>query len=136
MAEVETDIRTLLMTKAGVTSIFGASPNTRIHTDHKEFSLVEDNYPYAIIRTVTEAPDYVHDGALPVTGLYQIDIYSDVLSTAKSGFAAIKTEMSALTGTMGTSTVGHSFVTDIRGGFDPDVKIFRRSVDVEIGLNG
>lgn len=135
MAELESSLRTFLCGKAGVTAIFGATAVCRIAVDRWDPRL-DTVYPYAIIRTVSEAPDYAHDGALPDTGVYQIDVYSDSKTTANSGTTAIRDELSGFSGTMDASTVGHSFVVNTRGDFDPASRVFRRSTDVEIGQNG
>lgn len=137
MAEIEYSIRTYLCAQAGVTAIFGATADCRIHIDHRDETLDEDTtYPFAIIRTVVEAPAYAHDGALPDTGIYQIDVYSDDKLTANSGTTAIRAELSGFSGAMSASTVGRSFIVNTRGGFDPDSRTFRRSTDVEIAQNG
>lgn len=135
MAEIESSLRTYLCAQAGVTAIFGATAVCRIHVDRRDSKLTTA-YPYAIIRTVTEAPMNAHDGALPDTGTYQIDVYSDSKTTANSGTTAIRTELTGFSGTMSASTVGHSFIVNTRGDFDPDTRTFRRSTDVEIGQNG
>lgn len=136
MAEIEYSILAYLCAQSGVTAIFGATAVCRIHLDRRDETLDPTTYPYAIIRTVTEAPMYAHDGALPDTGVYQIDVYSDDKLTANSGTTAIRAELSGFSGTMSASTVGHSFIVNTRGDFDPDSRTFRRSTDVEIGQNG
>ncbi len=135
MAEIEYSLRTFLCGKAGVTAIFGATADCRIHVDRSD----ETNptvYPFAIIRTVTEAPVYAHDGALPDDGVYQIDVYSDDKLTANSGTTAIRDELTGFSGTMDAHTVGSSFIVNTRGDFDPESRVFRRSTDVQIGQNG
>ena len=135
MAEIEESLRTYLCLQSGVTAIFGATAVCRIHVDRRDPKLTTA-YPYAIIQTVTEAPLYAHDGALPDTGVYQIDVYSDSKTTVNSGTTAIRTELSAFTGAMSGVTVGRSFVVNTRGNFDPDTRTFRRSTDVQIAQNG
>lgn len=135
MAELEESLRTYLCAQSGVTAIFGATADCRIFVDRSD-PTNPTLYPFAIIRTVQEAPDYAHDGALPDTGTYQIDVYSDSKTTVNSGTTAIRTELSGFSGAMNGITVGHSFIVNTRGGFDPDARIFRRSTDVEIGQNG
>jgi hypothetical protein len=135
VADIETSLKAYLCAQAGVTAIFGATASCRIYVDRKD-EAADNTSPFAIIRTVAEAPDYAHDGALPDTGLYQIDVYSDSKTTANSGAAAIKTELSGLTGTMSAVTVGHCFVTDTRGEWDEESRTFKRSTDYEIGQNG
>ena len=134
MAELESSLRTFLVGKSGVTDIFGSS-KTRIYIDRIDPKITVA-YPFAIIRTVTEAPMYAHDGALPDTGVYQIDVYSDSKTTVNSGTTAIRAELSAFTGTMDQVTVGRSFIVNTRGDFDPDTRTFRRSTDVEISQSG
>ena len=135
MAEIKYSIRTYLCAQTGVTDIFGATADCRIHIDRKSDTEAA-TYPFAIIRTVTEAPDYAHDGALPDTGVYQIDIYSDAVLTADSGTTAIKTELSGFSGTMEDHTVGSSFIVNRRSDPVPDSKTFKRSLDVQIAQNG
>ena len=135
MAEIEESLQTYLCKQAGVTAIFGATASCRIHVDRRDPALTTA-YPYAIIRTVTEAPDYAHDGALPDTGVYQIDVYSDSKTTANSGTTAIRAELTGFSGAMESSTVGHSFIVNTRGDFDPATRTFRRLTDVEIAQNG
>ena len=136
MAELESNLRTYLCGRSGVTDIFGATSVCRIFVDRNTLPDDPPIFPYAIIRTVAEAPDYAHDGPLPATGLYQIDVYSDVKTTVNSGTTAIRTELSGFSGAMESITVGASFVRDTRGGFDPDTRTFRRSTDFEISQNG
>jgi hypothetical protein len=132
MADAEANLRTYLLTKTGVTSAFGAS-NTRIYIDRIEVPAV---YPYAIIRTVTEATDYSLTAALKDRTLFQIDVYSNVKSTCNSGADAIKTALSGYSGAMGTMTAGRAFFINTRGGYEPDAQLFRRSMDVEITQDG
>ena len=134
MASVESNLRTYLIGKAGITAIFGAS-NTRIYVNRVHASITTA-YPYAILRRVLGAPPYAHDGALPETSLTQIDVYSDSATTVDTGSAAIRTELSGLTGTVSGLTVGHTFITDQREDFDPESRTFRNSTDYEIGQNG
>ena len=136
MAELESSLRTFLCGKDGVTAIFGATAVCRIFVDRNTLPDNPPIFPYAIIRTLQEAPDYAHDGALPDTGVYQIDVYSDSKTTVNSGTTAIRAELSGFKGTMSGVTVGHSFIVNTRGGFDPDARTFRRSTDVEISQNG
>ena len=132
MADAEANLRTYLLTVAGVTTAF-VSSNTRIYIDRIEVTAV---YPYAIIRTVTEATDYSLTAALKDRTLFQIDVYSNVKSTANSGADAIKAALSGYSGAMGTMTAGHCFFTNTRGAYDPDAQLFRRSMDVEITQDG
>lgn len=134
MADAEASLRTFLIAQAGVTAIFGAS-NTRIYIDRKD-EAITPTYPYAIVRTVTEAPGYAHDGTLPDSTLFQIDVYSTAKSTSNSGAAAIRSELDGYSGTIGSITAGSCFITDTRGDFDPDSRLFRRSVDVQVSQNG
>lgn len=134
MADIEANIITFLSAQAGVQAIFGSSPS-RIYVERKD-PAITTTYPYAILRTVTQAPDYAHDGSLPDSGLYQIDVYSDSKPTVNSGEAAISAELSGYSGSMGTATVGASFIEDVRGDFEPDDQNFRRSIDVSITQNG
>lgn len=131
MAETLPNLRAYLLSVGAVSTIFG----TRIYVDHKD-ETITIAYPFSILRTVAEAPDYAHDGALPPSGLYQIDIYSDDITTAESGKAAIRTAVSAYKGAMSGITVGSSLITDERGDYEPDSRVFRRSIDLAIGQNG
>ena len=131
MAEVTTNIRTYLLSKSGVSTIFG----TRLYVDHKS-EKITTAYPFGIIRTVAEAPDYTMSGALPNRTLIQIDVYSDSPTTADTGKAAIITQLSGYRGAASGITVGSSFITDNRGDFEPEGQIFRRSIDIQIGQNG
>ena len=131
MAEVTSNLRTYLLSVSGVSTAFG----TRIYVDHKS-EKIATAYPFAIIRTVTEAPGYTLAAALPYRSLIQIDIYSNSPTTADSGRAAIATAVSGYKGTMSGITVGACFITDQRGDFDPEGQVFRRSLDVEIRQNG
>ena len=131
MAEVTSNLRTYLLSVGAVSTIFG----TRIYVDHKS-EQITTAYPFAIIRTVAEAPDYTLAGALPFRTLIQIDVYSDSPTTADTGKAAITAAMSGKKGTVSGLTVGSSFITDQRGDFDPEGQIFRRSIDIQIGQNG
>ena len=135
MAEIESSIRTFLCGKSGVTNIFGATAVCRVYVDRVDPKITRI-YPYAIIRTVTEAPMYAHDGALPDTGVYQIDVYSDSKTTVNTGTTAIRAELTGFSGTMDQVTVGRSFIVNTRGDFDPDTRTFRRSTDVEISQSG
>ncbi len=135
MAELESNLRTFLRSKSGVTTIFGASAVCRIYIDRKD-EAITTTYPFAIIRTVQEAPDYAHDGALPDKGVYQIDVYSDSKATANSGTTAIRAELTGYKGSMSSVTAGSSFIVNTRGDYDPDSRVFRRSTDVQIGQNG
>lgn len=135
MAEMESSLRTYLIAQAGITAVFGASL-TRIYVDRIDPRIEPVIYPFAILRTVDENPDYAHDGALPDNGIYQFDVYSDVKTTVNSGVTAIATELSALTGTVGSNTVGSSFISGKRGSYDPDGRVFMRSIDFIIGQNG
>ena len=135
MAELESNLRTFLCAQAGVTAIFGATAVCRIYIDRKD-EAITTAYPFAIIRTVTEAPAYAHDGALPDTGTYQIDVYSDSKTTVNSGTTAIRAELTGYKGAMSGVTAGSSFIINTRGDYDPDGRVFRRSTDVQIGQNG
>ena len=134
MAELESNLRTFLIGKAGITAIFGSS-DTRIYIDRID-PRITTVYPFAIIRTVFEAPAYAHDGALPDTGMYQIDVYSKEKDEVNSGTTAIRDELTGFSGAMSGITAGHSFIMNTRGDYDPDGRVFRRSTDVEIGQNG
>lgn len=134
MADSETSLLSFLISKTSVKAAFGSS-NTRIYVDRKD-EAITTAYPYAIIRTVTEAPEYAHDGNLPDVTLFQIDIYSDAKSTANSGAAAIRAELDGYKGTLGSITAGSSFIQNVRGGFDPDSRTFYRSTDILISQNG
>jgi len=134
MAELLPNMRTYLLTKSGITTAFGSSL-TRVYVDRKD-SKVTTAYPFAILRDIVGGPGYALDGALPETGSVQIDVYSDAQSTADSGRAAIQAELSALKGTMSGITVGSSFISNKRGDYDPESRVFRRSMDVQIGQNG
>lgn len=131
MAELESNLRTFLVSKSGVTNIF----STRIYIDRTD-PKITTVYPFAIIRTVTEAPSYAHDGAMPDTTLVQIDVYSKSKTTVNSGTTAIRAELSGYSGAMSGITVGSSFIINTRGDYDPDGRVFRRSTDVQIGQNG
>jgi hypothetical protein len=131
MADVASNLRTYLVGKSGVTNIL----STRIYVDHVHEDITIE-YPYAIIRTVDEVPDYAHDGALLPTGLYQIDVYSDSKTTAVTGATAIQTELSGTRGTVSGITAGHIFATRMADDYDTDIRIFRRSTDYEVGQNG
>jgi len=135
MAELESNLRTFLAGKAGVTSIFGATASCRLYIDKIDED-IDAVYPFAIIRTVQEAPGYAHDGALPDKTVVQIDVYSDSKTTVNSGTTAIRAELSGFRGTMGTLAVGSSFILNTRGNFEPDARNFRRSTDVQISQNG
>ena len=134
MAELLPNMRTYLVSKAGVKSVFGAS-NVRIYVDRID-PKITTVYPFAILRDISGGPDYAHDGALPDRSFVQIDVYSTAQSTADSGRAAIETELSGLTGAMSCIPVGSSFISNKRGDRDPDIRLFRRSLDVEISQNG
>jgi len=134
MADLEANLLTYLKTVGGVTAIYGASP-TRIYIDRID-KRITVAYPYAIIRTVTEAPDYAHDGALPDRTLVQIDTYSDSKTTASAGPAALVTALSGYAGAMGTMSDVNSYIEDTRGGWFPEARVFRRSLDVAINQNG
>lgn len=134
MAELLPNMRAYLVAQAGITAVFSAS-NTRLYVDRID-PKITTAYPFAILRDITGGPDYTHDGALPDTGFAQIDVYSDAQTTADSGRAAIEAELSGYKGTMSGITVGSSFISNKRGDFEPESRIFRRSMDVEIGQNG
>ena len=134
MAETLPLLRTYLISKAGIKAAFG-STLTRIYADRIDAKIVV-SYPFAIIRDISGGPDYAHDGAMPGVSFVQDDDYSDAQGTADSGRAAIEAEMSAYKGAMGAITVGSCFVTNKRGNFDPDSRVFSRSLDLEIGQNG
>ena len=134
MAELLPNMRTYLLTKSGITTAFGATL-TRLYINRKD-PAITTTYPFAILRDIVGGPEYAHDGALPETGSVQIDVYSDAQSTADSGRAAIQAELSGLTGAMSGITVGSSFISNKRGDYDPESRVFRRSMDVQIGQNG
>lgn len=134
MAELESNLRAYLIAQAGIKAVFG-STKTRIYVDRIDPKITVA-YPFSIIRTVAEAPAYAHDGALPDTGIYQIDVYSDSKTTVNSGTTAIRDELTGFSGAMSNITVGSSFITNTRGEFDPDSRVFRRSTDVQIAQNG
>jgi len=134
MAELLPSMRTYLIAKAGIKAVFG-STLVRIYIDRID-PKITTTYPFAILRDIVGGPDYAHDGAMAETGSVQIDVYSTAQSTADSGRTAIQTELSALTGTMSSITVGSSFISNKRGDFDPVSRVFRRSMDVQIGQNG
>lgn len=134
MADFESSLRTYLIGLAAIKTAFG-STNTRIYIDRIDESITP-SYPFAIIRTVSEAMQYAHDGELKDDELIQIDVYSTSKSTANSGAAAIKTALSGYSGTMGSVTAGSSFVVSVRGQYVPENRTFYRSMDVQIGLNG
>lgn len=134
MADFEASLRAYLIAQAGIKTAFG-STKTRVYVD-KIPERVTPSYPFAIIRTVSEPTDYAHDGALKDRELMQIDVYSTSKTTANSGAAAIKTELSGLTGTMGSITVGSCFIVDARGQWEPEARVFMRSMDVQFGQNG
>ena len=134
MAETLPLLRTYLIGKTGITTAFGSSL-TRIYVDRID-PKITTAYPFAIIRDISGGPDYAHDGAMPGTSFVQVDVYSDAQGTADSGRAAIEAEMSAYKGAMGAIAVGSCFVTNKRGSFDPDSRVFSRSLDLEIGQNG
>ena len=131
MAEVTSNLRTYLLSVSAVSTIFG----TRIYVDHKS-EKITTAYPFAIIRTVAEAPDYTLSGALPMRSLIQIDVYSNSPTTADTGKSAIGAAVTAYKGAMSGITVGSSFITDQRGDFDPEGQIYRHSIDIQIGQNG
>lgn len=133
MADLEESLLSFLIALAGVKTVFGTP--ARIYVDRIDPKTTPE-YPFAIIRTVQEAPEYAHDGALKDRGIYQIDVYSTSKTTANSGTAAIRTELTGYSGTMGSVTAGSSFIINTRGGWDPDGRVFRRSTDVQIGQTG
>ena len=135
MAKLESNLRTFLCSKSGVTTIFGATAVCRIYVDRQD-PKITTAYPFAIIRTVTESPDYAHDGAMPDSSVVQIDVYSNSKTTVNSGTTAIRAELSGYRGAMSGITCGSSFIINTRGDYDPDAKLYRRSTDVEIGQNG
>jgi len=134
MAELLPNMRTYLIAKAGVKAVFG-STLVRLYIDRKD-PKITTAYPFAILRDIVGGPGYAMDGALPETGSVQFDVYSDAQSTADSGRAAIEAELTAYKGTMSGITVGSSFISNKRGDFDPETRVFRRSMDVQIGQNG
>ena len=129
MAEVDSNLRTFLLAQASVTAIF----STRIYVDKISVKAV---YPYAIIKTVTESPGYAHDGALPDTSLMQIDVRSTAKSTASSGAAAIKAVLSGYSGAISGITAGSVFITNSIPRYDPDERVFIRTIDALISQNG
>ena len=134
MADLLPNMRTYLISKAGIQTAFG-STLTRVYVDRID-EKITTTYPFAILRDVSGGPEYAHDGDMPGVGFVQVDVYSDAQSTADSGRAAIEAEMSAYKGAMSSVTVGSSFITNKRGNYDPDSRTFRRSMDIEIGQNG
>ena len=134
MADLEASLRTYLIAQAGIKTAFGSS-NTRIYIDRIDPKITAV-YPFAILRTAAEAPDYVMSGETKDRALIQIDVYSTSKTTVNSGAYAIRTVLSGYKGTAGSVSIGSCFVNATRGGYDPDAKIFRRSVDYAIGLNG
>jgi len=134
MADFEGSLRAYLISVTAVKTAFG-STNTRIYIDRIDPSITVA-YPFAIIRTVSEVMDYALDGELKERALFQIDVYSTSKTTVNSGAAALKTALSGYKGTFGSVTAGSSFVVNVRGEYDPDAQVFRRSTDVQIGLNG
>ena len=131
MAETTSNLRTYLLSVSAVSTIFG----TRIYVNRKD-QKITIAYPYAIIRTINEAPGYTLSGALPPNGTYQIDIYSTSITTADTGKAAIRTAVSAYKGAMSGITVGSSFIVDERGDYDEEGRVHRHSIDLAIGQNG
>jgi len=131
VAETTSNLRTYLLSVTAVSTIF----STRIFIDRKD-ERITTAYPFAIIRTVTEAPGYTLSAALPPSGVYQIDVYSTSITTADTGKAAIKTAVSAYKGAMSNITAGSSFIVDERGDYDEEGQVFRHSIDLAIGQNG
>lgn len=131
MAELEANLLTFMLSLSDITDVF----SSRIYVDRKDAS-IPTVYPYAIIRTVTEAPGYAHDGDLPDNTLIQIDAYSDDKSEVNAGVTAIEDNLGGYHGSVGYLSVGSIFVTDVRGGFEPDAQHFRRSIDMQISQIG
>jgi len=131
MAELEANLLTFMFSLSDITDIF----STRIYVDRKD-EAITTVYPYAILRTVTEAPGYAHDGDIPDTSLIQIDVYSDDKSEVNDGVTAIEDNLGGYTGTVGYLSVGRIFVTNVRGAYDPDVRVFRRSIDMQVSQIG
>ena len=133
MADFEASLLAYLIAQSGIKAVFGSS-NTRIYID-KIDERITPTYPFAIIRTVDETVEYAHDGELADSELMQIDVYSTSKTTANSGTLAIRNELSGLTGTMGSVTIGSAFVVDTRGVWNPDARVFLRSLDVQFAQN-
>lgn len=129
------DIVNFLAGTAAVQAIFGASGNTRIFAVRLDPEATVA-YPFAIVGTVVEESTYAHDGPLPDQGIYQIDVFSDALTTVNSGTAALRTALSGITGAVGTITAGHSFIGKVREIFDADARAYKRSFDVDLSQNG
>lgn len=135
MAELESSFVTYLVGLAGVQTEFGSGSTHRIYVDHKD-ERIDTVYPFAIVRTVFENTPYAHDGGLPDSSLLQVDVYSDSKTTVNSGVTALRTALSGFSGTMSSVTVGSVFVSNVRGSFDPEARVFVRSVDFQIAQDG
>jgi hypothetical protein len=128
MAEITSNLRTLLLTDSEISSAFG----TRIYVVRVPDS---PSYPFAIIYKISPSPNYSHDGRWGNIDLVQIDVYDNSDSPSGCVVAAelIETRLDGYTGSIGNidnalAMVRQSSVEE----WVPDARHWRSRMDVDI----
>jgi len=114
----------LMENTTSVTDVLGSDP-TRFFLSRYPQALPV-TYPYAVYQTVSGAPNNMLSEAPEMDNVrVQIDIYSDLLLTARTAFNAVRDAV---------ETVSYIVVYTIAGQFDPATDTYRYSFDISYWL--
>lgn len=118
MSDIPSSVRAYLKTVSAVSTAFG----------ERIFVLkVPDGatYPFAVIRTVADSPNYTQDGESTRNTIIQIDVYDDSISDAYINVDKIRAALTGYSGTMGSHTVGAIFVREGQDQWMSDARHFK-----------
>lgn len=125
MADLESSLRSFVLQSGAVSSSIGA----RFHWDN-----IPDNESYPCVRavTVTHPLNRTHNGTHGGRSLVQLDVYSDAKGTCNAAAETIRLATDNYKGAMGDYAVTMQVKNAGRGSFEPDSRLFRRLMEIEI----
>lgn len=92
--------------------------------------------PAVVVQRVSGLPDYTHDGDSGLEpGRFQFTSWAESYAAAKATALSVKAALSGYKGSMGTVTVGASFIANELDLNDPDSNLRRVIVDARIWSN-
>jgi len=118
MSDIPSSLRAYLVGKTTIAGAFGS----------RVFVLkVPDGvtYPFAVIRMVSDSPEYTQDGEAVRSTIMQVETYDDDLASAYSNKELIRAALTGHSGTMGSFTVGGVFVREEQSQWMTDGRHFK-----------
>lgn len=123
---IESELRTHLLTESTITSLVGARIYPVLLPQAPTFpAMTYQRVSGSRVQSLTGPSGMAHPR-------FQIDCWAQTYDGAKELAAAVMTELDGYRGTMGDTRVGGVIVYGDRDIYEPDVEIFRVTIDITI----